>query len=315
MELMVGTSGWSYDDWVGNFYPERLRNTKDQWLGFYGEYLNTVEINSTFYRVPEDFIINGWIKKAKKIGNFEFSLKLPQLVTHEAIVKESGEKAAQISKAFEKKCIQPLADNDILGAVLIQLSPYFRRLDTKTKADNLPKLKRVFEILNTDNFEYAIEFRHSSWLNRARDDLVPETLELLSEFNIANCHLDGPGFPKTKNQTARHGYVRMHGRNRDIWFKGSKFKETTNETDPSGTGGSDPRMNRYDYLYSADELEDWVPNLNQYQKSEGTKARVYFNNHPNAQAIKNAFMLMDLMGMPRKPLDVKLRKQVKLDTF
>ncbi|MCK5561603.1 MAG: DUF72 domain-containing protein, partial [Thermoplasmata archaeon] len=219
MDLIVGTSGWSYDDWVGNFYPERLRNSKDQWLEFYGEYLKTVEINSTFYRVPEDFIINGWIKKAKRIGNFEFSLKLPQLVTHEAIVKDSGEKAAQISKAFEKKCIQPLADNDILGAVLIQLSPYFRRMDTKTKTDNLPKLRHLFEIINTSNFDYTVEFRHSSWLNRTRDDLSIETLELLKEFNIANSQLDGPGFPITKSHTAKHGYIRMHGRNRDIWFK------------------------------------------------------------------------------------------------
>ncbi|WP_455392519.1 DUF72 domain-containing protein [[Eubacterium] cellulosolvens] len=313
MEILIGTSGWSYDDWVGTFYPERLRTSKDQWLGFYGDYLKTVEINSTFYRVPEEFIINGWVKKAKKIQNFEFSLKLPQLVTHEAIVKDSAEKAAQIAKAFEKKCIQPLAENGILGAILIQLSPYFRRLDPKTKEDNLPKLQHLFEIIDTDSFDYAIEFRHSSWLNRGRDDLAIETLKLLKEFNIANSHLDGPGFPMTKSQTASHGYIRMHGRNRDIWFKGSKFKQETEDGSVADEG--DPRMNRYDYLYTEDELEDWLPLLGQYKKEEGKKARVYFNNHPNAQAIKNAFMLMDLLGMPRKQLDVRVRKQVKLDTF
>ena len=313
MEITIGTSGWSYDDWVGTFYPDRLKSSKDQWLEYYGEYLKTVEINSTFYRVPEEFIINSWIKKAKRIGDFEFSLKLPQLVTHEAIVKDSIEKAAQIAKAFEKKCIQPLSENGVLGAILIQLSPYFRRLDPKTKEDNLPNLRHLFEIIDTDKYDYVIEFRHSGWLNHTRDDLAVETLKLLKEFNIANCHLDGPGFPATKSQTASHGYLRLHGRNRDIWFKGSKFKQ---EQDKTGVGDSgDPRMNRYDYLYTADELEDWVPLLDQYKQEDGGKARVYFNNHPNAQAIKNAFMMMDMLGMPRKPLDVKLRKQVKLDTF
>jgi uncharacterized protein YecE (DUF72 family) len=308
MELLIGTSGWSYDDWVGNFYPEALRNAKDQWLGYYGKFLNTVEINSTFYRVPEEFIINNWIKKAKRLESFEFSLKLPQLVTHEAIVKDSGEKAALIAKSFERKCIQPLAENNLLSAVLIQLSPYFRRYDEKTEADNLPELRRVFELLNTDNYEYVAEFRHSSWLNSNRDDLEKDTIDLLHEFNIANCQLDGPGFPITKTITASHGYIRMHGRNQDLWFKGAKAKA-------EDASNGDDRMNRYDYLYTDTELKEWLPRINQYLESQGGKTRVYFNNHPNAQAIKNAFMLMDLLGMPRKPLDIKLRKQVKLDSF
>jgi uncharacterized protein YecE (DUF72 family) len=197
--------------------------------------------------------------------------------------------------------------NGLLGAVLIQLSPYFRRYDAKTKADNLPKLESLFEILNTEQFDYTAEFRHSSWLNQARNDIEPETVKLLKKFNVANCQLDGPGFPITKSDTATHGYIRFHGRNRDLWFKGSKAREQKDE--------NDDRMNRYDYLYTAAELLDWLPRIEQYQKSEGTKARVFFNNHPNAQAIKNAFMLMDMLGMPRKPLDVKMRKQSKLDTF
>jgi uncharacterized protein YecE (DUF72 family) len=310
MDLLVGTSGWSYDDWVGNFYPEHLRNSKDQWLNYYGKFLNTVEINSTFYRVPEEFIINNWIKKAKRLEAFEFSLKLPQLVTHEVIVKDSGEKSALIAKSFEKKCIQPLADNDILGSILIQLSPYFRRFDKKTNVDNLEKLQHVCELLDTDHFEYAVEFRHSSWLNEKRDELDEKTVEFLKEFNIANCHLDGPGFPATKIQTASHGYVRFHGRNDDLWFKGGSERSNS-----SSSKSDDDRMNRYDYLYSTNELEGWLPRIKQFQDSKGTKTRVYFNNHPNAQAIKNAFMLMDLLGMPRKPREMTIKKQIKLDSF
>jgi uncharacterized protein YecE (DUF72 family) len=311
MELLVGTSGWSYDDWVGNFYPDRLKNSKNAWLGYYGQFLKTVEINSTFYRVPEEFIINSWINKAKKFTPFEFSLKLPQQVTHEAIVKDSADRAAQSAKDFEVKCIRPLADHGLLGAVLIQLSPYFRHFDPKSKADNLPKLRCLFELLDCDKYSYAVEFRHSSWLNPERNDLTSDTLRLLNEFNIANCQLDGPGFPRTKSSTGKHGYLRFHGRNDDIWFKGKKFEE---ERKAAGAD-ADPRMNRYDYLYTLDELQDWLPQLEQYQATDGTKTRLYFNNHPNAQAIKNAFQLMDLLGMPRKPLDLKLQKQAKLDTF
>ena len=317
MDILIGTSGWSYDDWVGNFYPERLKNAKGEWLEYYGQHLKTVEINSTFYRMPEEFVIKSWLKKAAPFNGFEFSLKLPQLVTHEAIVKDSGRKAAQIAKSFENKCVKPLGENDLLGAVLIQLSPYFRRHDQKTKADNLPKLESLFELINHEEYDYAIEFRHSSWLNQQRDDLEPETLKLLMRSNIANCHLDGPGFPITNTATADHGYVRFHGRNRDLWFKGNKANSAIKPVPDD-----DERMNRYDYLYTKEELQDWLPRIKgQTSKMEGggegenRKKRIYFNNHPNAQAVKNAFMLMDLLGMPRKTADIKLQKQAKLDIF
>ena len=292
---------------MGNFYPERLRNAKDEWLGFYAQFLNTVEINSTFYRVPKDYVINSWIRKGKKFDSFEFSLKLPQLVTHEAIVKESGDKAARLAKSFEIKCIQPLALNNLLGGVLIQLSPYFQRFDKNTQNDNLPKLKKLFELLDISEYDYSVEFRHSSWVNAKGGDLSPDTLELLSAYNVANCFLDGPGFPVTSSTTASHGYFRFHGRNRDIWFKGGSAKDGKQ---PEG----DSRMNRYDYLYTADELQDWLPRIDK-KDTKTKKNRIYFNNHPNAQAVKNAFMLMDLLGMPRKPVELKVKKQFKLDSF
>jgi len=308
MEINIGTSGWSYDDWVGNFYPENMRTLKNDWLTFYGQYLNTVEINSTFYRAPNDHIINSWIKKGKNLDAFEFSLKLPQAVTHEAIVKDSAARAADMAKDFEIKCIRPLAINNLLGAVLIQLSPYFRRVDERSRADNLTKLEHLFDLLNTSEYDYAVEFRHSSWLNSTRNDLDEETIELLKKYNVANCQLDGPGFPKTNRITASHGYIRFHGRNRDIWFKTRKTKTGDPLKD-------DHRMNRYDYLYTVDELKTWLPNIKDQQSKVGGKSRIYFNNHPNAQAVKNAFMLMDILGMPRKPVELKTRKQFKLDSF
>jgi uncharacterized protein YecE (DUF72 family) len=308
MEINIGTSGWSYNDWMGNFYPESLRSSKGEWLNYYGQYLKTVEINSTFYRVPSEHIINSWVKKAKNFDTFEFSLKLPQAVTHEAIVKDSAEKAAKMAKAFEITCIRPLAINNLLGAVLIQLSPFFRRYDKYSNADNLPKLKHLFELLDTQEHDYSAEFRHSSWLNKERNELDSNVLEILREYNVANCQLDGPGFPKTKEITATHGYIRFHGRNKDIWFQSRKKKTGDPMED-------DSRMNRYDYLYTDEELLEWQPNVKEHQDRKGGKSRIYFNNHPNAQAIKNAFMLMDMLGMPRKAATVKVEKQFKLDSF
>jgi uncharacterized protein YecE (DUF72 family) len=145
-------------------------------------------------------------------------------------------------------------------------------------------------------------------LNNDRDDISGDTLDLLKKYNVTVCKLDGPGFPITKSNPADHSYVRFHGRNDDIWFKGSKYKETS-------TGKDDPRMNRYDYLYTVDELKDWLPRLKEQEKKKTKKSRIFFNNHPNAQAVKNAFMLMDMLGMPRKPVEMKVNKQFNLDSF
>jgi uncharacterized protein YecE (DUF72 family) len=93
MTILVGCSGWSYDDWVGGFYPIELANKKGAWFDYYAQYFSTVEINSTFYRPPGESQVNAWIKKGKDKKGFEYSLKVPQLVTHKALVERDKEKA------------------------------------------------------------------------------------------------------------------------------------------------------------------------------------------------------------------------------
>jgi uncharacterized protein YecE (DUF72 family) len=93
MTIRVGCSGWSYDDWVGPFYPVEMANKKGGWFDYYTQYFSTVEINSTFYRPPGELQVNSWIKKAKDKKGFEYSVKVPQLVTHKALVEGDKEKA------------------------------------------------------------------------------------------------------------------------------------------------------------------------------------------------------------------------------
>ncbi|MBM4237535.1 MAG: DUF72 domain-containing protein, partial [Euryarchaeota archaeon] len=79
MTVLVGCSGWSYDDWVGRFYPLDLAQKRGDWLRYYAQYFKTTEINSTFYRPPSEFLVKSWIAKASALDEFEFSVKLPQL--------------------------------------------------------------------------------------------------------------------------------------------------------------------------------------------------------------------------------------------
>jgi len=296
MAALVGCSGWSYDDWVGRFYPSDLANKKGEWLSYYSSFFPTVEINSTFYRMPNEFMVRSWIERGKQRMGFQFSLKLPQIVTHESILKEGGEKAAKQAASFESICVKPLSDENLLGGVLIQLTPYFR-LEGR---ESLGKLRALLQMLNTDGFDYAVEFRHRSWLNERGNELASDALETLQEFGVANVIVDGPGFPVTRSLTAKHSYVRFHGRNYDIWFKDE--------------AEDDYRINRYDYLYTHTELEPWVPRLKEIiSNSEDT--RIYFNNHGRAKAVKNAFQMMDLLEIPHMEKDIEIQDQKKLGEF
>lgn len=296
MAALIGCSGWSYDDWVGRFYPADLAKKKSEWLSYYSRYFTTTEINSTFYRVPNEFMVRSWIERGRRKQGFEFSVKLPQLVTHESILKEDSDKAAAQASSFEKICVKPLADAGLLGGVLIQLTPYFR-LEGR---ESLGRLRALLQILGTDSYDYAVEFRHRSWLNERGNELAADVLETLQEFGVANAIVDGPGFPITRSLTAKHAYVRFHGRNYDIWFR-----EESED---------DYRINRYDYLYTLEQLEPWVPRLNEII-SNSEKTRIYFNNHGSAKAVKNAFQMMDLLGIPHEEKDVDIQDQMKIEGF
>jgi len=296
MAALIGCSGWSYDDWVGRFYPAELAKKKGEWLSYYSKYFSTVEINSTFYRVPNDYMVRSWIDRGRQRPGFQFSLKLPQLVTHDSILKGSGEKAAEQASSFEDICVKPLAEEGLLGCVLIQLTPYFR-LEGR---ESLGKLRALFDMLDTDVYSYAVEFRHRSWLNENGSELASDVLETLQEYQVANAIVDGPGFPVTRSLTSKNAYVRFHGRNYDIWFKDEEE--------------DDFRINRYDYLYTREELDGWKSRLEEIV-SNCEIAWIYFNNHGRSKAVKNAFQMMDILGIQHEEKDIDIQDQKRLGEF
>jgi uncharacterized protein YecE (DUF72 family) len=292
MSISVGCSGWSYDDWVGKFYPMDLAKKRNDWFSFYASYFNSVEINSTFYRPPNEFMVNSWVMKAKAHPGFEYSVKMPKLVTHESMVKDEVLMASEQALSFERICIKPLAREGMIGSVLLQLSPYF-----KNDSNSQKTLASVLDAVDCSHIDYSVEFRHRSWLDESGKEIVSDVADLLKERNVAIVLVDGPGFPITHRETADHSYVRFHGRNYDIWY--------TNESE------SDQRLNRYDYLYTKEQLQAWVPRIREAAK-DLTRVRVFFNNHGRSKAVRNAFDMMDLLQIEHKSREIKIQNQKTL---
>ncbi len=295
MTVLVGCSGWSYDDWVGRFYPLDLAQKRGEWLHYYAQYFRTTEINSTFYRPPSEFLVRSWIAKASSLEEFEFSVKLPQLITHDSIVQGRAETAAKQAASFEEICVAPLAKVGLLGSVLVQLSPHF-----KNEGAAMSDLSSLLEVVSCDKYRYAVEFRHRSWVDDSGREIVGEALDLLRSRNVAAVVVDSPGFPITRTATADHSYLHMHGRNYDIWYADEKE--------------DDYRINRYDYLYSEEQLRPWQGRLRDIQRGTDI-VRVYFNNHGRAKAVKNAFQMMDMLSIPHRQKEIQLQDQMTLGSF
>ena len=295
MSILVGCSGWSYDDWAGAFYPLELSGKKGEWLTYYAQYFPTVEINSTFYRPPGELQVQSWIKKARDLRSFEYSVKVPQLVTHRALVEGDWEKAIFWATSFEKSCVVPLARAGLLGGVLLQLSPYFKK-----KGTAIANLEKVLDALSFEKHDYAVEFRHRSWLDERGQEIDPAARQALQERNVANVLIDGPGLHVGTQQTADHAYFRFHGRNYDIWYRGEKE--------------GDHRLDRYDYLYKREQLEPWVPQIKEAEL-KAARVRVYFNNHARAKSVRNGFLLMDMLSIEHRSKEIRMQDQFTLGEF
>jgi uncharacterized protein YecE (DUF72 family) len=295
MTILVGCSGWSYDDWVGRFYPIELAKKKGEWLAYYARYFRTVEINSTFYRPPGELQVASWIKKGIELKNIEYSLKMPQLVTHKSMVQGDNDRAVHWAKSFEKTCILPMSEAALLGCVLLQLSPRFQNT-----AGALGTLETVLDSLSFRDYNYAVEFRHRSWLEEGMEEIDPDAMQILNDRNVACVLVDGPGLHARKASSADHSYFRFHGRNYDIWYEKDK--------------GDDFRLDRYDYLYSKEQLMPWVPRIKEAELKAQT-VRVYFNNHARSKSVRNAFQLMDLLMLPHEQKEIRLQNQFTLESF
>jgi len=187
--IFVGTSGWTYDDWYGSFYPEDIKSTER--LSFYAEKFNTVEINATFYRLPTEPMIRAWNTRLGK--GFHLVVKGSRVVTH-------LKKIANCKEALEKFLERALKLTR-LEVVLWQLPPSLHKdVDRlETFLSSLPK-----------NVRHAVEFRHESWW----DDAVTKTL---ASHNAAFVAVSHPSLPETVMPTADFLYVRFHGQEREVY--------------------------------------------------------------------------------------------------
>ncbi len=256
-KIRIGPAGWSYNDWKGVVYPPGA-NSKFDPLSYLAEFFDTIEINSSFYRPPTASTTNSWARRVEANPDFMFTAKLHRVFTH-----ERGKATASDRKDFHVG-MEPLRKAGKLGALLLQFPWSFKNTDDE----------RTYLMQLLDQFKeypFVIEVRHTSWN-------TPGIYEELEERGVGICNIDQPLFPRSIKPasltTSPVGYVRLHGRNYQSWFRDKA-----------------PRDERYNYLYSLDELEPWIARINQIAK-ETKESYVITNNHFLGKAVVNALEIM-----------------------
>jgi uncharacterized protein YecE (DUF72 family) len=270
-DILIGPAGWSYADWRGRVYPESA-GTKFDTLALVAKYFDTAEINSSFYYPPAPTTARSWLQRVEHNPNFIFTAKLHKVFTH-----KRGQATKENEKAF-REGLDPLAEAGKLGAVLIQFPWSFK--NDREERGYLNKLVERFKV-----YPLVVELRHESWNN-------PRILQTLEDLNVGLCDIDQPLFANSikpsAEVTSSVGYVRLHGRNYQNWFR-----EEANVVE------------RYDYLYSRDELEPWVERVRKIA-AKAKQTFVVTNNHARGQSLVNAFEVLALFEEQRVPGPAKL---------
>jgi uncharacterized protein YecE (DUF72 family) len=229
-------------------------------LKFYSRFFNAVEINSTFYRPCAPQTAESWVKRTP--DDFEFTVKVWRQFTH----NKDGFSTEDL-KQF-KEGLRPLVEGRKLGCLLIQFPASF-----KATEDSTNRLKRLLE--EFAEYEKAVELRHQSW-----DD----SASLLAEHGAVGAFIDEPKFQTSIHQDPSTSgdllYLRLHGRQFSKWWK------------------HEHRNERYDYLYTVDEIRPYVERLKQKMEKGLKRAYTFFNNHPGAKAVANAIMMRAELEIP-----------------
>ncbi|MFW6048785.1 MAG: DUF72 domain-containing protein [Candidatus Bipolaricaulota bacterium] len=246
--IRVGTSGYSYDDWKGVVYPDRL--AKKDFLKHYSNFFGITEINFTYYRLPDPGIFRNIIDKAP--DDFLFSVKLSKEFTHER---------DKMSGAIDgyRKGIEPLIESDQLLTLLAQF-PYSFKPD-RQGYNHLKRIRKAFGELPVN-----VEFRNDYWIN-------DRTFAFLQEQGLGYVCVDMPRLkhlvPPVVRGTTDLGYIRFHGRAAKHWWNPPKA------------------YMRYDYLYEGGELEEWVEKTHDLENYTENIV-VTFNNHFQGKSARNA---------------------------
>ena len=243
--IYLGTSGFSYNDWVGPFYPSGM--PKKEWLLYYAREFNACEINATYYTLPKPAIMESM---ARKTGDgFLFTVKANRQMTHE---RENNEEVFK----FFREMLTPIIDLGKMGCVLAQFPNSFRFND-----QNRGYVETFREWMG--DLPVVIEFRNAGWLRA-------DVFGWLRRYELGFCCVDEPPLPNLlppiAEATSKIAYVRFHGRNKEKWWQ------------------HEHAYQRYDYSYSPEELEEWLPKIRHLDQT-AERTFVFANNHWRGQAV------------------------------
>jgi uncharacterized protein YecE (DUF72 family) len=305
-EIRIGTCSWADEALSKHWYPKGLAAAER--LPYYAQHFDTVEVDSTYYRLPAEEMVRRWAERTP--DDFVMHVKAFGLMTRhpvklEALPPDLREEAPTDDKGRVERpsrefrgevfhrfleALEPLRSAGKLGGILFQFPSYVVYKDR-----SLEYLQWAKEQLGDD--EMLVEFRHVSWLD---DEHRDETLRFLEELGATNVIVDSPRIEGAKNisptvlaLTSPTAYVRFHGRNADTWNK---------------RGGS--ASERFDYLYSDEELQEWVGPLREVAE-QAEQAYAFFNNNATspdgrggrmAQAAANAKALQRLLQSANVPV-------------
>lgn len=255
--IYIGTSGFSYDDWKGHFYPEKM--DKKDMLAYYAGQLPGVEVNSTYYAIPAASTFESMCRRTP--AEFRFVVKAHKDMTH------IGEPSVEAFRGF-REAIRPVAEVGKLGCVLAQYPWSF-----KNNSENQGHLRRLKEYL--PDIPTIVEFRNADWV-------TDETFALLRELDLGFCSVDEPHLkglmPQVAAATSSVAYVRFHGRNFKDWWQ------------------HEQAWQRYNYLYTEEELAEWVPRVRNLEE-KSSDVYLFFNNHYKGKSAQNARMFAKMLGI------------------
>jgi len=277
--LRIGPAGWSYPDWAGYVYPSRRpRNFHE--AAYLSEFFDTIEINTSFYQPIKPESAKQWLDLVSGNRNFVFTAKLWQRFTHDIASATSGATAGD--ERAVRAGFDMLRAAGKLGAVLLQFPFSFHR----TK-ETLAYLSAV--LLRFRDYPLVVEVRHDTWNST-------ETLALLHEHGAGICNIDQPiigrSLAPSAEATSPVGYVRLHGRRYDTWFSDDE---------------NVPSHERYNYLYSNEELEPWIARVRKVSQHTHNTF-VVTNNHFRGKAVVNALQLISILKNKKTKVPEPLRQ-------